>query len=176
MDGWLMWTLIGIGGLAALYILFFVVVILTIAKFKKKLDKRREALRLLLAQCKDIVLSLYKTINNQKIQVPMSLQNKVNELANKKIGLFNQYEVFDYAPKLERISKAVFELAETSKALKKSEEFLRFKKEISELDEIKRQHIAIYNADINGYNYWIRFMSYRRILSGLGFSEKKRLD
>ncbi|HPV69545.1 MAG TPA: hypothetical protein PK030_00660, partial [Bacilli bacterium] len=59
---------------------------------------------------------------------------------------------------------------------RKSDEYNQFVKELGELDEIKRQHIAIYNADINGYNYWIKLMSYRRILKALGFHEKKRLE
>ncbi|MDY0345496.1 MAG: hypothetical protein WCX85_03930 [Bacilli bacterium] len=176
MPEWLQWTLGGIAGVAMLYLLFFFIVLLFISNFNKRLKKRREALRLLLAQRKDITLALFQKVVEAKIQVTIAIQNKINELSNKEIGLFNHYEIFGYAPELEKVSKIVFELAEANKTLKKSDEYIQFVKELAELDEMKRQHIAIYNADINGYNYWIKLMSYRHILKRLGFHEKKRLE
>lgn len=172
----LQWTLIAFSGVALVYLLFFFIVLIFIFNFSKRLKKRREALRLLLAQRKDITLALYRKIGEQNIKVPLAVQHKVSELSNKEIGLFNHYEIFEYGPELEKVSKIVFELADANKTLRKSEEYLQFVKELGELDEIKRQHIAIYNADINGYNYWIKLMSYRRILKRLGFHEKKRLE
>lgn len=176
MPEWSQWVLIAIAGVALVYLLFFFVVLLFISNFNKRLKKRREALRLLLAQRKDITLALYRKINEQKVKVPLAIQHKVSELSNKEIGLFNHHEIFEYGPELERISKIVFELADANKIIRKSDEYNQFVKELGELDEIKRQHIAIYNADINGYNYWIKLMSYRHILKRLGFHEKKRLE
>lgn len=176
MQVWLQGTLIAVAGVALLYLLFFFIVLLFISNFNKRLKKRREAMRLLLAQRKDITLALYRKIVDQKIKVSIAVTNRINELSNKEIGLFNHYEIFEYAPELEKVTKTIFEIAEANKVIKKSEEFAQFAKELEELDEMKRQHIAIYNADINGYNYWIKLMSYRRILKALGFHEKKRLE
>lgn len=176
MPQWLIWVLISVGSIIALYLFVFFIVLFIISKFNKRLRKRRDALRLLAAQRKDITLAVYKLVSSEKSKIPLSVQNKVDELANKGIGLLNDYEVMEYTPEIEKISKAVFDLADSSKTLKKSEECLRFHKELTELDEIKRQHIAIYNSDINGYNYWIRLISYRLLLSALGFHEKKRIE
>ena len=176
MPQWLIWVLIALGGVIALYLLGFFIALFIISKFNKRLRKRRDALRLLIAQRKDIALAVYKLVAAENAKIPMSVQNKVNELANKGIGLLNDYEVLDYAPEIEKITKTIFELADASKTLKKSEDCARYRKELTELDEIKRQHIAIYNSDINGYNYWIRLMSYRLLLSALGFHEKKRIE
>lgn len=176
MQDWLEWTLIGLGGVVALYVLFMFVVLIIISKFNKRLKNRREALRLLLAQRKDIALSLNRLVNEAKIKIPTSLQNKTSELEHKEIAHLNNYEIFEYAPEVEKIIKAFFELIESNKTLKKNETAAQLRKEVTELDEIRRQHIAIYNSDINGYNYWIRLMSYRLILSALGFHSKKRIE
>ncbi|MFA5481122.1 MAG: hypothetical protein WC282_01890 [Bacilli bacterium] len=176
MPSWVEWTIIGVGGAIGLYILFFVIVLLTISKFNKLLNKRREAMRLLLAQRKDITIALYKLAIAQKAKASTLFQNEMTALTNTEIGLLNSSEIFDFAPKLEKMTKAVFEFAETSKTIKKMSEYAQYKKELEELDEIKRQHIAIYNSDINGYNYWIRIMSYRWILIALKFHEKKRIE
>ncbi len=176
MPTWLEWTLIGIGGVATLYVLFLFIVLFIISKFNQRLKKRREALRLLLAQRKDITLGLFKLVVEAKIKIPLTLKNKISELANKEIGLFNSYEIFDYAPEVIKITKALLEVSDESKSLKKNEKVEQFRKELTQLDEIKRQHIAIYNSDINGYNYWIGLMSYRHILSALGYHPKKRIE
>ena len=103
MPEWSQWVLIAIAGVALVYLLFFFVVLLFISNFNKRLKKRREALRLLLAQRKDITLALYRKIDVQKIKVPLAIQHKVSELSNKEIGLFNHHEIFEYGPELERI-------------------------------------------------------------------------
>lgn len=176
MPQWLEWTLIALAGVAALYVLFFIVVVFIIYKFNKRLTKRREALRLLLAQRKDITLSLFQLASKEKIAITTAVRLKMSELSNKEIGLLNDHEIIEYSPTLEKIAKLVTDMIDGHKSLKKSEEYAQFKKELIELDEIKRQHIAIYNSDVNGYNYWIRLKSYRRILLALNFSEKKRLE
>jgi len=117
MHEWLQWTLIAVAGVALLYLLFFFIVLLFISNFNKRLKKRREAMRLLLAQRKDITLALYRKIVDQKIKVSIAVTNRINELSNKEIGLFNHYEIFEYAPELEKVTKTIFEIAEVFRDL-----------------------------------------------------------
>jgi len=172
-----MWILIALGGALALYILFFFLVLFIISKFNKRLRKRLSALSLLLAQRKDIAISLYNLLLDQKIAIPTALKNEAQALINTEVGVLGNHEIIDFLPRLERDTKDIIEAIDGSRKLKKDGSVVaQLKKEIAELDESRRQHIAIYNSDINGYNYWIRLMAYRYLLILFRYREKKRIE
>lgn len=52
-------------------------------------------------------------------------------------------------------------IARSQKNLEKNNEFITAKNNVLEMDTVYRNIVACYNADVLGYNYWIRFLPFR---------------
>lgn len=60
--------------------------------------------------------------------------------------------------------------------LEKKKELSLEKERLEDLDRNFRAGMALYNADVNAYNYWLSIPGYRLVLRILGFKKKKMLS
>ena len=91
---------------------------------------------------------------------------------NKYYALMNDINVNDFAHQdtkecekaraiLSYLRDEALALSNKSPELNENNEFVTTKRNILEQDKIYQQFIAMYNADVLGYNFWISFRPWR---------------
>lgn len=165
-----------LGSLAAVYFLFFIVVLILISSFNKKLQKRIIALHLIFKQRQDVTLNIIQVAKKNKVVFSDNLLKEVKHFAKLDEKEINNDSLLGNFARLEKLSLDVNQVLKADNNFHKKEEFLLFQQEILEFDELKRQHISIYNHDVEGYNYWVRFLAYRYLFNLFKVECKKRLE
>ncbi|MDY0100611.1 MAG: hypothetical protein WCZ47_04825 [Bacilli bacterium] len=169
-------TIIIVASLIGLYLLFFLLVLFVISTFKKRLGKRQLALHLILQQRKDIIVNMYALALKEKIDFEKQLKSAIKKLQKDEERHIHEHDILLELSRIEKLSLDLINFLKTQRSFKKKEEFILFQKELEELDELKRQHISIYNHDVEGYNYWVRFLTYRYLFVLFKVETKKRLE
>ncbi len=161
MNGFVI-ALICLGVIACVYVILFIVNLIFVYLFLKRIKVHSNALTILLNQKYEILNILYNAI----LKNDVNLSNLINEYEQfKNIDIYSLNNLTNETCLKNRQLMAflkqqlIFTVRNNSKLLK-NDEINFFIKILNEIDDQFRIISASYNADVIGYNYWIRFAPY----------------
>lgn len=67
----------------------------------------------------------------------------------------------DIKRKLSYITSYLFALCEDDERVLEDNDYILIKENVSQLDNVYRSNVIMYNADVLGFNYWVRFLPFR---------------
>ena len=95
----------------------------------------------------------------------MNISEEVMHLLNESEELLSQQDFFkscdEIKKKLSYINNELTASCEENEEVKNNDEYILIKENIKQLDSVYRSNVIMYNADVLGYNYWIRFLPFR---------------
>lgn len=160
MNGYLI-ALIVVACLIGFYLFLFFVDLVFIGTFSKKLKEHNRALTILLTQkyeSLDILLSIYK---KNGIKVDSSFLDAYRKIDIIHFENMDTKECIKDRTSLSLLRQELVGMVKNDVDFQKNEEFQICIKMMSTIDEQFRTISASYNADVIGYNYWIRFRPFK---------------
>ena len=143
-----------------LYILWVITSFIFAAVFKSQVDKGSKALNLFLNQRYDIMVSLMRVIRKYDVEIPKKDVDEINNLER-----VEDFQNFSKDERDERLlafihgTQNILALAERNPKILKDEEYDVLKTLLVDSENAYRQKVVQYNADVQGYNYWIAVFS-----------------
>jgi hypothetical protein len=159
-----------------LYFLGFAYLLINLANFRSSLKKRVVALSVLFAEKKEILLLLYALYDKASVPLDDSDNDAAAKVRWLKADVVKDGDVEAIAQVLNNLQKRLTLLSESQSYIKQSEDFAGYMGSLKDLDFNYHRIVAVYNTDLNGYDYWRRVFLYRFIWKWIGFPEKKRLS
>lgn len=163
MPQWLMILLIVLGGLLTIWLLLLAINLIFVGSFSTIFKHHKKA----------IVVILYTKLENMKKLLSILNQNGVkydakisNTLYNINSEDFNEpgSEQFDKSKiALSYVKDEIMFVTNENHELSQDPEFITYKNNVNDADTQYRNNVIMYNADVLGYNYWIRFLPCRFI-------------
>ena len=138
--------------------------------------------RTLKIHSKSMTVTLNAKFDNIKKLFDIMIKHDV-ETNPKLIEILNSIDVMDFKipdseackiarEKLTFLREEAMNIARKQIKLEKNNEFVLAKNNVLEMDGVYRNIVACYNADVLGYNYWIKFLPNRWIFKIFRFKAK----
>ena len=154
-------TLIVVSAVVAVWVLFLIVNLIFVASFSSIFKKHKKSVPV-------ILYTKYEALN----QLASLMKQSGIKLDNRYIALLSDISPNEFqepgSQQFEKVKNMLSYLrdemmfvANQNPEFKESFEFTQIKKNISDADLQYRNTVAMYNADVLGYNYWIRFLPCR---------------
>ena len=172
MESWEIALLI-IGIVFGTAFLFIATDVTFILIFRKIFKKHNAALGLMLHVKYDNTKKLVDCLNKNKVNVPYKYIEVINRIKTESFINQELPECLDARNDLTYLRNELVLLTNSSEALSKNLELKRAKDAIVEMDANYRTLVAMYNADVLGYNYWINFLPTKYIKHIFKLKEKQ---
>ena len=157
-------------GVYLLIILLNIVFVISFYIIMKKHDK---AVKIILKSKLDSLNNLKKLmIEKWNLHVDeelIKLLDEVETTISKKNYIL---ECDEAKKKLSYVKTNLSSVCDEHKEVTETDEYVLIIENVTQLDSIYRSHVIMYNADVLGYNYWIRFLPCRYIWLLLRFKTK----
>lgn len=168
--------LIVLAGIVGIYLLVLICDLIFVFSFRRILKKHDKSLSIVLAVKFENVKKLFEIMKNLDVEIE---EQVLNNLYSIDISSFENQASPTCKKARERLSflrdHAMF-IASSNPALNKHHEFALAKQNVLENDEVYRIKLAMYNADVLGYNYWIRFLPTRFIFLMFRVKQKELIQ
>lgn len=171
---WYEILIIVIGTLVFVYVLGFMANLGFVVVFRRKINEHKKAIIIVLTQKREALLSLIEIMEKNELPIDPKYYSLLKDID---IRIFEEFYSQEAKKSRETLSYARQELigfANKNASFQKNGEFKLSAALINSLDEQFRYLAATYNADVIGYNYWIKFKPYAYIFL-LNKNEKKDL-
>lgn len=162
MDG-LQIFLIVLASVGGTYILLLIVNLLFVFTFKSYIKRHGKALRLVLTAIYDNVKNLITLSNEKKIKVENKILDIFASISLEKTKEIGSKEYDKTKSDLSYIRESLTIAFEDDEKIKEDQMYLVVKDALEQLQLTYRSYVIMYNADVLGYNYWIRFLPCRYI-------------
>ncbi len=160
MNGFVI-ALIIISSIAFLYVFGFAMNIGFIAVFLRKLDLHKKALTIVLSQKYDAEAEIISLFNKNNIKLSKENVDIFNKIDIHNFSELDSLECLRDRTSLSYLRQELLSAVKNKENFLKNEQFQRQVSIINNCDEQFRFLAASYNADVIGYNYWIRFKPYK---------------
>lgn len=166
-------TLIVVGSIIGVWLLLLIVNLIFVGSYSTIFKKHRKAM----------VVILYTKLENIKRLFSIIRQSGV-DVDNRLIVLLNDIHEEDFEDPasqaceksrnaLSYLKDEIIFATSSNEDLKNDTDFIQAKNNINEADQIYRNNVIMYNADVLGYNYWIRFLPCRFVFKIFRVKEKQ---
>ena len=172
MEAWEV-TLLIIGIIFGSMILFIALDVTFILTFRSIFKKHNAALGLMLHVKYDNTKKLVDCLNKNKYHVPYKYIEILNRIKTESFMNQELPECLEARNDLAYLRNELVLLINSDPALSKNLELKRAKDAITEMDTNYRTLVAMYNADVLGYNYWINFLPTKYIKYIFKLKEKQ---
>ena len=143
------------------YFLLLVVDLIFVFTFNSYTKRHGKSLILVLTAIYDNEKAIINLLNDYKIKVDdktLLVYNKINLDNLKNIGSVPYQET---KSELSYVRENLFAIIEENKEFKELEECKQIKDALDQLLLTYRSYVIMYNADVLGFNYWVRFLPWR---------------
>ncbi len=165
-------VLIVFGSIIGAYLLLVFIDVMFVISFHSLLKKHIIALNIFLQTKYDCLASLVHLLAKYQKNLDVKYFQVIEDIDIKHISKPHTKEGESVRRRLAQLQSDLLYLVNSDPRLDKHEEFIRAKEHIQELDQIYYVQITTYNADVIGYNYWIRFVPTRFIYTLLKIKKK----
>lgn len=159
--------------LLALYLLTFIVALIFVLSFKKIMKQHSRSLTILLTTKRENILKIFNIIKSLGIEVDDSIFEKLNSIDPNIFMTPESPECKATSDELSILRDRALLVSASNLDLGKHNEFNMLIEHILEIDKVYRIKLAMYNADVLGYNYWINFLPTRFIFKLFKCKEKE---
>ncbi len=158
----------------AIYLIGFFVALACLLDFRRKLKAHLKALQVLFTQKKEVLLALFKIFHDEVKDLDPDLVDQYGKIQWLDIKIEKQEDVVHFRNILTTFQNRFAFYIEGHKELENSEveTFLSLSRD---LDSSYHRVSAIYNADLDGYEYWRKVVFYRPLFHLFGIRKKERL-
>lgn len=158
---------------AGVYVLFVGLAIIFILSFRSIFKKHNAALCVMLHTKYDNIMKMVALLKKYKVKVPNEYENILSKIDANSFKDQELPECITARNDLAYLRNELVYLASSREDLTKNLELKRAKDAITEMDANYRTLVAMYNADVLGYNYWINFLLSRYIKFIFKLKEKQ---
>ena len=159
--------------LAGIYLLLVLVGVLFIYAFSRIFRKHNAALGVMLHTKYDNIKKMLDIMNKYNINVPYKYIETINGI---NVSSFKDQQLEECVKGRNSLSYLRNELAymaSSNELINKNNELIRAMNAITEMDSNYRTLVAMYNADVLGYNYWINYLPTKYFKYIFKFKEKQ---
>ncbi|HNX16401.1 MAG TPA: hypothetical protein PKO28_03465 [Bacilli bacterium] len=149
--------------LGSVMVLLLIVDISLVATFKAILSRHNKAMNVMLMTKYDNIKKILDVLSDAEFPIDPKMSEIFLSIDTKMFTYQDTPECKQARDKLTYLRSEVFYLSRKNPSLENNEKYMIAKNNISETDVVYRNTVAMYNADVLGYNYWVRFMPYRWI-------------
>ena len=156
-----LWLIILLSVIGA-YLLILVVNVIFVLSFYSIMKKHDRAIQIILKTKYDSLKDLIKKMDeNWDIEVDTETKHLLDEAGK----LLNDKEFIkhcdDIKKKLSYINSQLSALCEEDERVVADNDYILIKENVSQLDNVYRSNVIMFNADVLGFNYWVRFLPFR---------------
>ena len=151
-------------GVAAAWVLFLIIDLLFVGFFHHILRKHTKGMTVVMNAKYDIIKKVYALFDKYGVEVDQKLKDALNNIDTSALSKHDTKEGEDVRNILSYLKDEANFAANRNKEILEKQDFQSTKTYINELDVQYRSNIAMYNADVLGYNYWISFLPCRFVL------------
>ncbi len=145
----------------AVYLLSALVYFRIMKNFIRRINRRLDAIDVLLAQKYEVLRLVGKLFKKYKVVLPAEFEEDLAPHFDERLKEVTGTERTTIRSYLLKATQAVLFYGEQSKKLAADSEFIGLKKPLVEVDDDYRKAVANYNADVLGYDYWIHVFLWR---------------
>ena len=156
-------TLTVIFSIIGLYLLLVIVDIIFVFVFKKIFIKHDKGITVLLTTKYDLIKRLIDALNSIHISVEFKYIKMLQDINIQSFSNKTSKETIQYKNDLNMIKENLFSLIRNHEVASKHKEIAKFKNDLHELELNYRSLVIMFNNDVLGYNYWIKFLPTRYI-------------
>ena len=164
--------LIVLASILGLYLLIVITDIIFVGSFSSIMKKHKKTLTIILNANHDAISQLINLLNEKNIPISEEILEKYNSFDLKDFKQIGGPSYTKTKKDLSYLRDSLIALCSSKEEIKNDEDFLEIKGSLEELSLNYRSCVIMYNADVLGYNYWIRFLPCRFIF--LMFKVKKK--
>lgn len=166
-------VLLVIGIIAGLYLLLVVMDVIFVLTFRKIFIKHNKALEVFLHYKYDNIKKLLTILDKYNVRIGDKYLRMFDEINPDCFSNQESKLCLEARTSLSMLRDELVYLAEQNERLSKHGEIRQAKNNITEMDANYRNLIAMYNADVLGFNYWISFIPTRYIYKLLKVQSKQ---
>ena len=144
-----------------IFLLIWITNLLFASWFKRALNKHEKSLALALNSKFDNIKKLFLIMNKLGVEFDQKYLTIIEEIKIEDFKKQNSPECKKAREQLTYLRDEAVYISRRQQKLEKNNEFITAKNNVLEMDVVYRNTVAYYNADVLGYNYWIRFLPYR---------------
>lgn len=166
-------TLIVAGSVVALWILLLIVNLIFVGSYNAIFKKHKKALTVILYTKLENMKKIFSILHQSGINIDKRLTDMLNDI---KVQDFSEpsSENFDKSKNsLSYLKDEVMFIANQNPDLNSSLDFVQAKNNVLDSDAKYRSNVVMYNADVLGYNYWIRFLPCRFVFKMFKVKKKQ---
>jgi len=161
--------------LAFAYVSLLLYVASNVREFSRRLKKKVRGLNVITSEQAELLLSLSRVYGNMGVGLGEAAP-LLEELEECDFESKNVEVVFSNVRKIKSASGRLAFIAQSNPALKEDQNYLSLVETLADLDRNHRQCVALYNADIAGFNYWINVPTTRWFVWILGFRKREAFN
>ncbi len=154
------------------YVSLFLLVLSNALSFRKRLKKRSEALMILCLEKQDVLLAWSELFGKEGRPFNEEDQELINSLASINLKKPNQKEWESAIGIIKQVNRRLSFLTEEIEWGENENDKDSYVSTMHDLDANYRQSLAIYNADIGAYNYWVSIPGVSWLLYLFGLRKK----
>ena len=155
--------LIVLMGILGIYILFVICDLIFVFSFKTILKKHDKSLTIVLAIKYENIKKLYEIMKSLNVSFDKQILDDLYSIELSDFENQASEKCFIARKKLSNLKEHAMFISSTHPTINKHNEFILAKQNVLENEDVYRIKLAMYNADVLGYNYWIRFLPTRFI-------------
>ena len=168
MKPWLLAIIIVVG----VYLLLIITNIIFVVSFYVIMKKHDKGINIILKSKYDSLKSLISLLKNNDVSLTDEIENLSKEINDILFKKFEVTECENIKKKLSYLSSLLYAIIEDREDIKSLDEYEILNDNITQLDSVYRSNVIMYNADVLGYNYWVRFLPCRYLWLLFRFKEK----
>lgn len=158
------------------YVFLFLFDLVFVLTFTRTFYKHNKALQVFLSNKYDNITKMISLLQSYDVAINVDLIKDFNEI-NKTIFINQESEECRKARlTLSMLRDELVYLADKNEEIASLDDVKLLKENIIELDGNYRTLIAMYNADVLGYNYWISFLPTRYIYKLFKLKKKEIIN
>ena len=165
-------VIIVVSSIVGLWLLTLIVNLIFVSSFNSIFNKHKKAIPVILFTKCDSLKSIISILSQSGIDVDNRYVALVNDISFEDFIEPGSAQFEKSKNTLTYLKEELFSLASTHPELQGDEEFMQAKRNIVDSDTLYRNTVMMYNADVLGYNYWIRFLPCRFVF--MMFKVKKK--
>lgn len=151
-------TLLIVGIVGGIYLLLIVTDIIFILTFRSIFEKHNAALGMMIHTKYDNIKKMVDVLNKFDVNVPFKYISILNSIDANSFSDQEKPECIQARNDMSLLRNELVFMINNDPVLVKNMELKRAKDAVTEMDANYRTLVAMYNADVLGYNYWINFL------------------
>ena len=170
---WLLIIIIVVGSLIGIWILLLIVNLIFFGFFNSVFKKHKKAMTVILYSKLENMEKLFAIMKQSGIKIDARLTNMLSEINVEDFQEPNVGKFEKSKNTLSYLKDEIMFIANQNPDLNNNHEFIQAKNNVLESDAIYRSNVVMYNADVLGYNYWIRFLPCRFVFKMFKVKKKQ---